>query len=63
MAATQKQWTLAEILEVYHTPLLELVFQAATVHRQHHNPREVQISISNTATLATGAVPPALTIA
>ncbi len=44
MAETQKHWTLEEILEVYHTPLLELVFQAATVHRQHHNPREVQIS-------------------
>ncbi len=31
-------------LALYHTPLLELVFQAATVHRHHHNPCEVQMS-------------------
>jgi biotin synthase len=37
-------WTLAQVLEIYHSPLLELVYRAATVHRQHHNPREVQIS-------------------
>ncbi len=42
--AETKKWTLEEILEVYNTPLLELVYQAATVHRQHHNPNEVQIS-------------------
>lgn len=31
-------------MDIYNMPLLELVFKAATVHRQHHNPREVQIS-------------------
>ncbi len=44
MVNEQKSWTLEEILEVYHTPLLELVYRAATVHRAHHNPSEVQIS-------------------
>ena len=39
-----KNWTLDEIIEIHNQPLLELVFQAATVHRQHNNPREVQIS-------------------
>jgi len=39
-----KNWNLEEILAVYHTPLLELVYRAASVHREHHNPREVQIS-------------------
>jgi len=39
-----QNWTLESILELYEKPLLELVFQAATVHRQYHNPREVQIS-------------------
>jgi len=39
-----QHWTLAEVTEVYNTPLLELVFKAASVHRQHHNPKEVQIS-------------------
>lgn len=29
---------------LYNKPLLELVFEAATVHRQHHNPLEVQMS-------------------
>lgn len=27
---------------MYHTPLIDLVYIAATVHRQHHDPREVQ---------------------
>ena len=44
MDHTNRAWTLEETLELYHSPLLELVFRAATVHRQHHNPREVQIS-------------------
>lgn len=39
-----KNWTLEKIMEVYNTPLLELVYQAASVHREHHNPREVQVS-------------------
>jgi biotin synthase len=37
-------WTLQEIINIYHTPLLELIYQASTVHRAHHNPQEVQIS-------------------
>lgn len=32
------------ITELYNRPLLELVFEAATVHRQHHDSREVQMS-------------------
>ncbi|HTA61829.1 MAG TPA: biotin synthase, partial [Bacteroidia bacterium] len=39
-----KNWTKAEILDVYNKPLLELVYEAATVHRQFHKAREVQIS-------------------
>lgn len=33
-----------KLLELYNKPLLELVFEAATIHRQFHNPREVQMS-------------------
>ena len=44
MSETKKNWTLEEVLELYHSPLLELVYRAATVHRTHHNPNEVQIS-------------------
>ncbi len=32
------------LLALYNKPLLELVFEAATIHRQYHNPREVQMS-------------------
>jgi biotin synthase len=36
--------TKEQLLELYNKPLLELVFEAATIHRQFHNPREVQMS-------------------
>jgi len=39
-----KNWTKAEILDIYNKPLLELVYEAATVHRQFHKAGEVQIS-------------------
>ena len=35
--------TLEEISALYERPLLDLVFDAATVHRQHHDHREVQL--------------------
>ena len=31
-----------EIEAIYHKPLVELIYDAATVHRMYHNPREVQ---------------------
>src|SRR5436189_1191736 len=34
--------TLDELKAIYEQPLLELVFQAATVHRQHHAPDDIQ---------------------
>ena len=37
-------WTKEQIAEIYNTPLLELVYRAATIHRKYHNPNEVQIS-------------------
>ncbi len=36
-------WTRDEVRSIYHRPLLELVFQAQQVHRQFHNPQEVQM--------------------
>jgi biotin synthase len=36
--------TKQQLLDLYNKPLLELVFEAATIHRQFHNPREVQMS-------------------
>jgi biotin synthase len=42
-AVPRKNWTLDEVQDVYSTPLLELVYRAATVHRQFHEPGEVQV--------------------
>src|SRR3712207_1716470 len=44
MTYTRTNWTREQILELYNTPLLELVYQAATVHRQFHTAGEVQVS-------------------
>lgn len=43
MSQIRNNWSLAEISEIYHQPLLELVFQAATIHRQQHTIGEVQV--------------------
>ncbi len=47
--------THADVSEIYHQPLLELIFQAASVHREHNNPREVQVS--SLVSIKTGACP------
>ena len=43
MDMIRNNWTREEISEIYNTPLLELVYRGATVHRQHHDPSEVQV--------------------
>jgi len=40
----RNNWTKEEILEVYNTPLLELVFRAAQIHRKYNKGSEVQVS-------------------
>ncbi|SVE10656.1 uncharacterized protein METZ01_LOCUS463510, partial [marine metagenome] len=32
-----------EIATLFNSPILDLVYRAATVHRQHHDPRQVQV--------------------
>ena len=32
-----------DVAEIYHSPLLDLVYRAATVHREHHTAGEVQL--------------------
>ncbi|MFK7922692.1 MAG: biotin synthase BioB [Bacteroidia bacterium] len=39
----KNDWTKEEIREIYDLPFFELVYRAATVHRQHNNPQEVQV--------------------
>ena len=41
---TRNDWTRDEIAALFELPFTELVFQAQTVHRQHHAPNEVQLS-------------------
>eukprot|EP00516_Mucochytrium_quahogii_P004358 CAMPEP_0203750884 /NCGR_PEP_ID=MMETSP0098-20131031/5021_1 /ASSEMBLY_ACC=CAM_ASM_000208 /TAXON_ID=96639 /ORGANISM=" , Strain NY0313808BC1" /LENGTH=412 /DNA_ID=CAMNT_0050640363 /DNA_START=27 /DNA_END=1265 /DNA_ORIENTATION=- len=43
-AHIRNDWTREQIQEVYDTPLMELVFRAAAVHRAHFHPLEVQQS-------------------
>ncbi|MGV6862734.1 MAG: biotin synthase BioB [Putridiphycobacter sp.] len=33
-----------KLIELYNTPMMDLMYQAATVHRENHNPNEVQMS-------------------
>lgn len=37
-------WTLDEVVALYQQPLLELVWQASSLHRQYHDPLEIQRS-------------------
>jgi biotin synthase len=44
MSTLRNNWSREEITEIYERPLMELIFDAATVHRKHFNPNEVQMS-------------------
>ena len=48
-------WTLEEIEAIYHKPLLDLMFEAATIHRQNKDYAEVQIS--SLLSIKTGGCP------
>jgi biotin synthase len=37
-------WTREEIIEVYNKPIMELLYEAASVHRAYHDPNTVQVS-------------------
>lgn len=43
MSTIRNNWTRAEVAEIYHSPLLELVYRAATVHREYNTSSEVQV--------------------
>lgn len=42
LGAVRHDWTTAEVELLYDRPLLDLVFDAASVHRSFHDPRQVQ---------------------
>jgi biotin synthase len=41
-SAVRSDWTRAEIEQIFQTPLLDLVYQAATIHRRFHDSKNVQ---------------------
>lgn len=43
-AEIRHNWTKEEILSIYNKPLMELLYEAATIHRMHHDPNTVQVS-------------------
>ncbi|MFV0573027.1 MAG: biotin synthase BioB [Xanthomarina gelatinilytica] len=44
MTKTRHNWTKEQILEIYNKPMMELLYEAATIHRLHHDPNVVQVS-------------------
>lgn len=44
MSMTRHNWTKEDILDIYNKPLMELLYEAATIHRLHHDPNTVQVS-------------------
>ncbi len=44
MNEERNNWTKEEILDIYNLPMMELLYKAATIHREHHDPNTVQVS-------------------
>ncbi|MGY0425673.1 MAG: biotin synthase BioB [Polaribacter sp.] len=44
MSKVRHNWTKEEILEIYNKPMMDLLYEAATIHREQHNPNVVQVS-------------------
>jgi len=41
--AIRKDWSLGDVYNIYNEPLLELVFKAATIHKEYNDTAEVQV--------------------
>ena len=55
MTEIRTNWTKEEIAVIYHSPLLDLVYRAATIHRENKDYSEVQIS--SLLSIKTGGCP------
>ena len=55
MTEIKNTWTKEEISEIYNSPLLDLIYRAATVHRENKDYAEVQIS--SLLSIKTGGCP------
>ncbi len=55
MNEIRHNWTQEEVVEIYNRPLINLIYEAATMHRKYHNPQEVQVS--SLISIKTGGCP------
>jgi len=55
MPDIRTDWTRDEVQQLYDTPLMDLIYRAATVHREHHDTGEVQVC--TLLSIKTGACP------
>ena len=53
--AHHARWTMSQVTELFNKPLLDLLFEAQQVHRQHFDPQQVQVS--TLLSIKTGACP------
>lgn len=55
MTAASSSWTAPQVTALYEKPFFDLLFQAHTIHRQHFDPQELQLSAL--LSVKTGACP------
>ena len=44
MSITKHNWTKEEIIAIYNKPMMDLLYEAASIHREQHDPNVVQVS-------------------
>jgi biotin synthase len=44
LISNENQWQVEQVLDLFAMPFNDLIFKAQQIHRQNHNPNEVQIS-------------------
>ena len=44
MNELRHNWTVEEIIAIYNKPFMDLLYEAATIHRKYHDPNTVQVS-------------------
>ena len=53
--STSRQWSRDEVVALFELPLMDLLFQAHSIHRRYHDPNSVQLS--SLLSIKTGACP------
>ena len=55
MNSLRHDWTTKEIQAIHDRPLLDLIFEAASIHRENFDPQKVQVS--SLISIKTGGCP------